>query len=85
MANVVIYTRKLCGFCTAAKSLLHKKGASFREIDATFSADLKQEMIEKAHGRATFPQVFIGDEHIGGYDDLNALERMGKLDAKLAA
>ena len=85
MANVVIYTRKLCGFCTAAKSLLHKKGASFREIDATFSADLKQEMIEKARGRATFPQVFIGDEHIGGYDELNALERMGKLDAKLAA
>ena len=84
MANVVIYTRKLCGFCTAAKSLLHKKGASFREIDATFSADLKQEMIEKARGRATFPQVFIGDEHIGGYDELNALERMGKLDAKLA-
>ena len=85
MANVVIYTRKLCGFCTAAKSLLHKKGASFREIDATFSADLKQEMIEKARGRATFPQVFIGDEHIGGYDELNSLERMGKLDAKLAA
>lgn len=85
MADVVIYTRKLCSFCTAAKSLLQKKGASFREIDATFSADLKQEMIEKAHGRATFPQIFIGDEHIGGYDDLNALERMDKLDAKLGA
>lgn len=85
MANVTIYTRKLCGFCTAAKSLLERKGASFREIDATFSADLKQEMIEKSHGRATFPQIFIGDEHIGGFDDLNALERLGTLDTKLSA
>lgn len=85
MANVTIYTRKLCGFCTAAKSLLHKKGSSFREIDATFSADLKQEMISKANGRATFPQIFIDEEHIGGFDDLNALDRLGKLDEKLGA
>lgn len=85
MAEVIIYTRKLCGFCTAAKSLLHKKGASFREIDATFSADLKKEMIAKSNGRMTFPQIFIGDEHIGGFDDLNALDRTGKLEDRLKA
>ncbi|MCB1414949.1 MAG: glutaredoxin 3 [Phyllobacteriaceae bacterium] len=82
MANVVIYTRKFCGFCTAAKSLLSRKAVAFREIDATFDAKLRQEMIQKS-GRTTFPQIFIGDYHVGGCDELMALERAGKLDGLL--
>lgn len=80
MADIVIYTRQLCGFCTAAKRLLDGKEVSYREFDATFDAALKKEMIQKANGRATFPQIFINETHIGGFDDLNALERTGKLD-----
>jgi len=85
MAQVTIYTRKMCGFCTAAKRLLETKGVAYREHDATFDSALKQEMIQKANGRATFPQIFIDDAHIGGCDDLMALERAGKLDPLLAA
>jgi len=84
MANVVIYTRKLCGFCTAAKSLLSRKGVAFREIDATFDAGLRQEMMRKS-GRSTFPQIFVGDHHVGDCEELMALERAGKLDAMLKA
>ena len=84
MAEVVIYTRKMCGFCTAAKKLLSDKGVAFRELDATFDFDLKQEMIAKS-GRRTFPQIFINDEHVGGCDDLFALDKVGKLDPMLAA
>nr|WP_319387873.1 glutaredoxin 3 [uncultured Cohaesibacter sp.] len=84
MAEVVIYTRKMCGFCTAAKKLLSDKGVAFRELDATFDFDLKQEMIAKS-GRRTFPQIFINDEHVGGCDDLFALDKAGKLDPMLAA
>lgn len=80
MAEVTIYTRQFCGFCTAAKRLLEKKGVSYTEHDATFSTALKQEMVQRAHGRATFPQIFIGDVHVGGCDELHALERSGKLD-----
>ena len=82
MANVVIYTRKLCGFCTAAKSLLSRKGVAFREFDATFDMKLRQEMMQKS-GRTTFPQIFIGNHHVGGCDELMALERAGKLDGLL--
>jgi len=85
MADVVIYTRQLCGFCTAAKRLLDKKGVAYTEQDATFDQGLRQEMIQKANGRATFPQIFVGDHHVGGCDDLHDLERNGKLDALLAA
>lgn len=85
MANVTIYTRKFCGFCTAAKRLLEKKGVSYVERDATFDPELKREMIQRSHGGMTFPQIFIGDVHVGGCDDLHALERAGKLDALLAA
>ncbi|MEL6436550.1 MAG: glutaredoxin 3 [Pseudomonadota bacterium] len=85
MADVVIYTRQLCGFCTAAKRLLDGKGVSYREFDATFKPDLKREMVQKSNGRATFPQIFVGQTHVGGFDDLNALERSGKLDPLLAA
>ncbi len=85
MANVTIYTRKMCGFCSAAKNLLSKKQAAVNEFDATFNPQLKKEMIQKSNGGTTFPQIFIGDIHIGGCDDLFALERAGKLDQMLAA
>lgn len=85
MAEVTIYTRQFCGFCSAAKRLLESKGVTYNEIDATGNAALRQEMIEKAHGGSTFPQIFIGGAHVGGCDDLHALEREGKLDAMLQA
>ncbi|MEP4031310.1 glutaredoxin 3 [Roseibium polysiphoniae] len=85
MTDVVIYTRQLCGFCTAAKRLLQKKGVSFVEYDATFDPKLKKEMVQKANGRSTFPQIFVGATHVGGCDELHDLERAGKLDALLAA
>ena len=85
MADVVIYTRQACGFCTAAKRLLEKKGVAYQEHDATFSPDLRKEMMQKANGRSTFPQIFVGQTHVGGCDDLHDLERAGKLDALLAA
>jgi glutaredoxin 3 len=83
MAKVTIYTRKMCGFCSAAKSLLNKKGASYTEHDATFDPALRAEMIKKSNGGSTFPQIFIGDVHVGGCDDLMAMERGGNLDAML--
>jgi len=85
MANVTIYTRQFCGFCTAAKRLLDKKGVSYVEHDATRDANLKREMIQRSHGGSTFPQIFVGDIHVGGCDDLHSLERAGKLDALLAS
>lgn len=85
MAQVTIYTRQFCGFCTAAKRLLDSKGIVYAEHDATFSPELRQEMIAKANGRTTFPQIFIGERHIGGCDELHALERAGTLDAMLHA
>lgn len=84
MADVVIYTRVGCGYCTAAKRLLEKKGVAYTEHDASFSPELRQEMIERS-GRSTFPQIFINDQHVGGSDDLHALDRAGKLDPLLAA
>ncbi|HEX2147763.1 MAG TPA: glutaredoxin 3 [Pseudorhizobium sp.] len=84
MADVTIYTRQGCGYCSRARSLLQSKGVDFTEHDATSSPDLRQEMIGKANGRSTFPQIFINGEHIGGCDDLHALERAGKLDPMLA-
>jgi len=84
MAEIEIYTRKMCGFCTAAKSLLSRKGAAFREFDATFDSQLRQDMISKS-GRTTFPQIFIDGTHVGGCDELHALEREGKLDPMLKA
>ncbi len=85
MAHVTIYTRSFCGYCSAAKHLLGSKGVIFNEIDATFSQEVRAEMIRRASGRATFPQIFIGDVHVGGSDDLHALDRAGKLDALLSA
>lgn len=84
MADVTIYTRMMCGYCAAAKRLLDRKGVAYTENDASFSPELRQEMIQRAHGRSTFPQIFIGDVHVGGCDDLHALEEQGRLDALLA-
>ncbi|PVB61555.1 glutaredoxin 3 [Labrenzia sp. 011] len=85
MAEVVIYTRQLCGFCTAAKRLLERKGVTYKEFDATFDPGLRKEMVQKANGRSTFPQIFVGSTHVGGCDELHALDRAGKLDALLAS
>jgi glutaredoxin 3 len=84
MVDVTIYTRMMCGYCTAAKRLLDSKGVRYTEHDASFSPELRQEMISRANGRWTFPQIFIGDVHVGGADDLHALEAEGRLDQLLA-
>ncbi len=85
MAAVTIYTRPLCPYCVSAVSLLKKKGVEFEHIDVGFSAEKKAEMVQRANGARTFPQIFIGETHVGGCDDMMALERAGKLDALLAA
>ncbi|PZO03460.1 MAG: glutaredoxin 3 [Alphaproteobacteria bacterium] len=85
MADVVIYTKPGCPYCTAAKALLTKKGVDFTEIVASNDPGKKQEMIQKSGGRMTFPQVFVGEKHIGGSDDLHALDARGGLDPLLAA
>lgn len=85
MASVVIYTRQFCGYCSAAKKLLETKGVTYQEHDATYAPEIRQEMIKRANGRSTFPQIFIDERHVGGCDDLHALERAGELDALLAA
>ena len=84
MPQIEIYTSPLCGFCHMAKRLLKKKGAAFTEIDIWSEPGRKPEMIDRAGGRRTVPQIFIGDIHVGGCDELHALERAGKLDAMLA-
>lgn len=84
MVDVTLYTRQFCGFCTAAKRLLDSKSVAYTEHDATFNPALRQEMIGKANGRSTFPQVFINGAHVGGSDELHALEHAGKLDPMLA-
>jgi glutaredoxin 3 len=83
MPIVEIYTSPLCGFCHAAKRLLTQKGVSFAEIDVFSDPGRKPEMIQRANGGRTVPQIFIGDTHIGGCDELYALERSGKLDPLL--
>lgn len=84
MLDVTIYTRMMCGYCAAAKRLLDRKGVDYTEHDASFSPELRQEMISRAHGRTTFPQIFIGDTHVGGSDELHELEARGQLDRLLA-
>jgi len=83
MPSVTVYTRAFCPYCSRAVSLLERKGVPVNEIDATGDAAKRQEMIERS-GRWTFPQIFIGEHHIGGCDDLHALERDGGLDPLLA-
>ena len=84
MVDVTIYTRMMCGYCAAAKRLLDSKGVQYTEHDASFSPELRQEMIQRANGRWTFPQIFIGDVHVGGADELHALDAEGRLDQLLA-
>lgn len=83
MAKVEIYTTPTCGFCMAAKALLQGKDASYDEISVV-DQQLRAKMVDRAHGRLTVPQIFIDGRHIGGFDDLSALERAGKLDPLLA-
>ncbi|APG48830.1 glutaredoxin 3 [Phaeobacter porticola] len=84
MKPVEIYTSPLCGFCHAAKRLLTQKGVTFDEIDVLADPDRKAEMIQRANGGRTVPQIFVGETHVGGCDDLYALDRSGKLDPLLA-
>ncbi len=82
MASVRIYTTPICPYCARAKSILSTKGVDFEEIDVYMDVNARREMIQKT-GRQTVPQIFIGDRHIGGCDDLQALERAGELDPLL--
>jgi glutaredoxin 3 len=84
MAKVEIYTKAFCGYCYRAKALLAEKGVAFEEYDITMGGPKRGEMIDRAHGRTTVPQIFIDDQHIGGSDDLAALDRHGGLDPLLA-
>jgi glutaredoxin 3 len=83
MPHVTIYTTNLCPYCHAAKELLARKGAAFEEIDVSADSALRQAMTVRAGGRRTVPQIFIGDHHVGGCDDLHALDRKGGLDPML--
>ncbi len=83
MPHVEMYTKEFCGYCARAKALLRDKGVEFEEYDLTMGGPKRAEMIERAHGRTTVPQIFIDGEHIGGSDDLRALESSGLLDSKL--
>ena len=84
MVDVTIYTRMMCGYCAAAKRLLDRKGVAYTEHDASFSPALRQEMISRADGGSTFPQIFVGNVHVGGSDELHALDAGGRLDGLLA-
>ena len=84
MQKVTIYTSQFCGFCHAAKRLLDSKGVEYEEINVGRDPALRQEMMARANGGYTVPQIFIGEAHVGGCDDLYALERGGKLDPLLA-
>ncbi|MBY6056381.1 glutaredoxin 3 [Leisingera daeponensis] len=85
MKPVEIYTSPLCGYCHAAKRLLNQKGVAFSEVNVLEEPARKAEMIQRANGGRTVPQIFIGETHVGGCDDLFALEQAGKLDPLLAA
>lgn len=83
MPKVEIYTTPTCPYCHAAKALLGEKGVAFEEI-SVLDPHLREAMIQRAHGRRTVPQIFVGQTHVGGYDDMAALDRQGKLDPLLA-
>lgn len=84
MAKIDIYTVRYCPYCQDAKDLLSRKGVSYHEIDVTGKRDVRKEMIQRAKGRSTYPQIFIGATHVGGCDDLYSLEESGRLDSLLA-
>jgi glutaredoxin 3 len=83
MARVEVYSTLFCPYCARAKSLLEKKGVDYVNIDVIEDTSKRDEMVERSGGRQSVPQIFIDGDHIGGYDDLSALDRAGKLDAKL--
>jgi glutaredoxin 3 len=83
MPEVEVYTTPICPYCSAAKDLLRRKGIAFLEIDVTGEPQRRAEMVARANGRTTVPQVFVGDTHLGGCDDLYALEDAGELDRLL--
>ncbi|MGO4572204.1 glutaredoxin 3 [Microvirga sp. 2TAF3] len=85
MPPITIYTKSWCPYCSAAKKLLDEKGAAFTEIDIEAKPEARADMIQKAAGRTTVPQIFIGDKHVGGCDDLYALDERGQLEALLQA
>ena len=85
MQRVTIYTTPICPYCVRAMSLLKRKGAEVEEIDVFMDCGARREMETKSGGRRTVPQIFVGDTHIGGCDDLLALDRAGKLDSLLSA
>ena len=85
MVSVTLYTTPFCGYCHAAKRLLDRKGIAFTEIDVSAAPDRRAEMVQRSQGGRTVPQIFIGETHIGGFDEMNALDRAGKLDPLLAA
>jgi glutaredoxin 3 len=85
MARIILYSTQYCGYCRAAKQLLQRKGLEFEEIDVAFDPDLRAEMVQRANGMRTVPQIFIHGRHVGGYQELAALDREGKLDDWLAA
>ena len=85
MAKVEIYTKAFCGYCARAKALLNDKGVAFEEYDITMGGPKRAEMLERSRGGSTVPQIFIDGQHIGGSDDMAALNRQGKLDPLLAA
>ncbi len=82
-AQIKMYTRKWCGYCTAAERLLDKKGVPYENIDCTNDQEKRRWLVEASGGRTTVPQIFINGKAIGGYDDLNALDRRGELDKLL--
>ncbi len=83
MRPVTVYTKAFCPYCTRALSLLKRKGAQITEIDATFDQQSRAEMVQRSGGRRTYPQIFIGDRHVGGCDDLHDLDARGGLDPLL--
>jgi glutaredoxin 3 len=85
MVSIEIYTTRYCPYCHAAKGLLSRKGVAFKEIDVTGDWQGREKMVERANGRTTVPQIFIGEVHVGGCDDLYALDADGKLDPLLAS
>jgi len=85
MKSVTLYTTPFCGYCVAVKRLLGAKGVSYLEIDVARDPELRTEMIQRARGRRTVPQIFIDTEHVGGFEEITALDRAGKLDPMLTA
>ena len=85
MPPITVYTKPMCPYCARAMNLLKSKDAAFTEVEAAWDPDKKKEMLSKSNGKTTYPQIFIGETHVGGSDDLQALDRSGELDKLLAA